>query len=533
MKISVRVLLMGIVAVSLTAMSIVGIQGAFGMQAIRDALGRIYTGQFLPTFYISQADAALVTWNREMLKYVTASPGEMHQVQVDSVARQREIIHDKLERLSALSNLDSEEEELLKALQQELVKLSASWDQVVRLRELGQDARAKAFLWTTITPQIDLMSSEVTRFVAIQEKQLRQVEAQATEIFRGTLVRMLLVVVAAIFLSLVTNLSLSMRMVESFKRLMHGAEQIGNGNLQYRVEAHGIEETAQLAAVFNQMTEKLFASEKALRDANSELERRVEERTKELAHRNDELRKEIEERKRVQQALADSTEKLKIFAFSVMHDLKSPAVGIHGMAMLLLKHYGHLLDERGRNYCELLASSSKNIGVFVEELNTYISSRETPLTVEEIHLGELAGSLRQEFSTVLSERNITWHDENFEADILADRLSVTRVLSNFVENAIKYGGEQLSEITLEYRRSGDDHIMSVADNGVGIKDEDCERIFDLFHRSEASKGIPGSGLGLAIVREIAARHGGRAWAEPGPKGGAVFHFSIPARPSGR
>ncbi len=95
-----------------------------------------------------------------------------------------------------------------------------------------------------------------------------------------------------------------------------------------------------------------------------------------------------------------------------------------------------------------------------------------------------------------------------------------------MDNALKYGGEQLSEITFGYRETDEFHILFVRDDGVGISEGDSEKIFDLFARSLTARGIQGSGLGLAIANEIAEQHQGRAWAEPGPEKGADFCISV-------
>jgi signal transduction histidine kinase len=92
-------------------------------------------------------------------------------------------------------------------------------------------------------------------------------------------------------------------------------------------------------------------------------------------------------------------------------------------------------------------------------------------------------------------------------------LSILRVFRNFVDNALKYGGEGLSEISIGYQGNDDFHIFSVSDNGAGIRGGDYEGLFAAFRRDDTSKAVEGAGLGLAIVSEIAERHKGRVWAE--------------------
>ena len=98
----------------------------------------------------------------------------------------------------------------------------------------------------------------------------------------------------------------------------------------------------------------------------------------------------------------------------------------------------------------------------------------------------------------------------------------------FVDNALKYGGEALSEISIKYKGSDKYHIISIKDNGIGLKEQDSHQdIFAPFIRRKTSKGIQGSGLGLNILKEIAEKHGGEAWLELGQERGITFYISIP------
>jgi len=136
--------------------------------------------------------------------------------------------------------------------------------------------------------------------------------------------------------------------------------------------------------------------------------------------------------------------------------------------------------------------------------------------------------IRKEFSSQLSIREISWSEPDFIPEIEADRLCIIRALRNLVDNALKYGGEALSEISIRYKGSGESHILSIKDNGIGLKEQNSQQdIFAPFIRKKASKGIEGSGLGLTIVREIAEKHGGDVWLELGQERGITFYISLP------
>ncbi len=233
-----------------------------------------------------------------------------------------------------------------------------------------------------------------------------------------------------------------------------------------------------------------------------------------------------EKRKKAEDELKQSSEKIKLFAYSVSHDLKSPAMGIYGLTRLLNKNYGDILGKKGKTHCEQILKASEQIGTLVEEINLYISTKERPLSIEKIKLADILEVVREEVMGRLIARKIAWSEPEDMPEIKVDKLSIIRVIRNLVDNAIKYGGDDLKEIKIGYRESDETHIISVTDDGVGLKAEDSEEIFELFKRKNTSKGVQGTGLGLAIVKEIVERHGGKVWIEPGAEKGTTFSVSI-------
>jgi PAS domain S-box-containing protein len=282
---------------------------------------------------------------------------------------------------------------------------------------------------------------------------------------------------------------------------------------------------AGLVGVMLDITNRKRA-ERELSEYRDHLEDLVRERTAELAITNERLTREIEERKRAEQALKGASEKFKIFAYSVAHDLKSPAIGVHGLTKRLSKHARDVLDEKGRAYCDQILKVSEHIAALVEKINIYIATKEAAPLIETINIAEILQMLKEEFSAQLSLRRIDWFAPESEVKIEADRLSILRIFRNLIDNGLKYGGESLTRISIGYQESESLHIFSVSDNGKGLKEADFEKIFGLFERNETSRGIEGAGLGLTIVKEIAEQHGGRVWVEPTGKKGITFCVSI-------
>lgn len=191
-----------------------------------------------------------------------------------------------------------------------------------------------------------------------------------------------------------------------------------------------------------------------------------------LRSRRIDLRFEVAERKRAEEALLTGSEKLKLFAYSVAHDLKSPAIAIHGLAKILDRRYGAAMGEEGGNICSQVLRASEHVVSLVDAINVFIATKETPLQVEPVNVKEVLRMVKEEFSARLAVRRVNWSEPEDIPDFRADRLSIMRMFRNLVDNALKYGGEQLSRIEVRYCEDRDLHIVSVIDDGVGLKSED-------------------------------------------------------------
>ncbi|MBW1818452.1 MAG: GAF domain-containing protein [Deltaproteobacteria bacterium] len=234
----------------------------------------------------------------------------------------------------------------------------------------------------------------------------------------------------------------------------------------------------------------------------------------------------FEDLKKKLEMLREQKEMIKLFAYSVSHDLKSPAIAVSGLTQRLKKMYGDQLDEKGRSYCDRIVKTAQGMGHLVEEINSFITAREVPLNVAAVNMVKLLEEIMVEFSTELKDRRIRCRIPAQLPVVMADRMLLTRIFRNLIDNALKYGGENLAEIRVEHDETHEDHIFSVIDDGAGIPETGAGDIFQVFKRLANVKGVSGSGLGLAIVKEIVERHGGRVWIDDRRKAGTTVCFSI-------
>jgi signal transduction histidine kinase len=106
---------------------------------------------------------------------------------------------------------------------------------------------------------------------------------------------------------------------------------------------------------------------------------------------------------------------------------------------------------------------------------------------------------------------------------------LTQLFQNLVGNAIKFRRNGLRpEISIGARAEREDWVIWVRDNGIGIPQDQYERIFKVFQRLHTWQKYPGTGIGLAICKKIVERHGGRIWVESRLGEGSAFYFTIPS-----
>ncbi len=247
---------------------------------------------------------------------------------------------------------------------------------------------------------------------------------------------------------------------------------------------------------------------------------------RQLTEQNNRLQQEIRGRAQLEEKLREEANKTMLFSYSIAHDIKAPAICIHGLTKLLVKNFRALLPEKGRSYCTQIQQSAEHILTLVDQIGLYLSAKESPLTIESVPLAEVIDSIREEFSLQFAARRIQLVEPAKLPTIRADRTALVRILRNCIDNALKYGGERLQKIIFRYKQTPQFHMLSLSNDGVSMSQDECESVFELFRREKSSRGVQGTGLGLAIVKEMIGRHKGEVWAEPDEEKGVVFHMSI-------
>jgi len=112
-------------------------------------------------------------------------------------------------------------------------------------------------------------------------------------------------------------------------------------------------------------------------------------------------------------------------------------------------------------------------------------------------------------------------------NINAQGILITQLLQNLIANAIKFRGDKPAVVHVGARQQGDEWVLSVADQGIGIEPKYFNRIFELFKRLHTRGEYAGTGIGLALCKKIVGLHRGRIWVESVLGQGSTFYFTLP------
>lgn len=211
------------------------------------------------------------------------------------------------------------------------------------------------------------------------------------------------------------------------------------------------------------------------------------------------------------------------------HDLRGRIAAILGFAELLISQDATLTAEARREYVgEIVASARRTRRLLSDLLDLdRVTRGRVEVRRQPTDLGALAATVAAEVGGIF-HRHIDADAEPVSAEV--DPVLVERMLENLATNAAKFAPSG-AHIRIRAEATNGDVVLAVEDAGPGVPEADREAIFERFRRgSEASKTAPGSGIGLYLVRSFAELHGGQAWVEDGPEGGASFRIRLPTRP---
>ncbi len=263
------------------------------------------------------------------------------------------------------------------------------------------------------------------------------------------------------------------------------------------------EEGTFVSAAIRDISEKKQL-ENQIREANTNLEKKVQLRTHELEQKN----KELEQ-----------------FAYVASHDLQEPLRTISSFVDIFKKKYEGSLDAEADKMLEFISGASDRMKILIKDLLDY-SRLGRQKNLEVIDCNKLLQEVRADLQILI---------ENTSATIVSGALPTIRcypselkmLFQNLLSNSIKFRHRNRPpKITVQARLEDSHWHFLFQDNGIGINEKFRDRIFVIFQRLHTRSEYEGSGIGLAHCKKIVELHGGKIWVESTVNEGSTFHFTI-------
>jgi PAS domain S-box-containing protein len=269
-------------------------------------------------------------------------------------------------------------------------------------------------------------------------------------------------------------------------------------------DPHG--EPSALATVSRNITDRKRA-EQEIRKLNSDLERRVSERTGELEAANKEL---------------------EAFSYSVSHDLRSPLRTVHGFSRILLDDYGAQLPDEAREHLQTICDGAQRMHALIDDLLGFSRFSRLPLLKRTVDTQQLVEDTLSQLQAEHGERALEIRLGELPS-CEGDPALLKQVWLNLLSNAFKYTKNRAQAVLeIGATRERGRTAYFVRDNGTGFDMRHAGKLFGVFQRLHRQDEFEGTGVGLAIVQRIVQRHGGRIWADAAVDRGATFYFTLEA-----
>lgn len=239
---------------------------------------------------------------------------------------------------------------------------------------------------------------------------------------------------------------------------------------------------------------------------------------------------------KLEESLAHLTEMNQLkddFVASVSHELRTPLTSIRGYVRTLLRPDVEFSKEDQQSFLETIDRQSTRLHRLIEDLLAVsrIESESDPALMTKVELHTLVGNVIDEIRTRVEPETISLDLEDDLPTVETDEGKLHQVVSNLVENAVKYGGKD-NPIHISARLEAEGVNISVTDTGPGVPQDLQDKIFDRFYQVDqsATRSVGGAGLGLYICRRMAEAIGGRVWLERSSSEGSTFSVWVPLTP---
>jgi len=250
---------------------------------------------------------------------------------------------------------------------------------------------------------------------------------------------------------------------------------------------------------------------------------------KALMDRVEEARRGLE---RAQLELKTSEKEMDEYTYVISHDLKEPLRGMEAFSKFLADGYRDKLDEEGQRHIDIIRKSVLRMQRLINDLLHFSRLSQQSQPMQPIGMNTVILHVRVRLQHALDAKLVDLRVEKLPT-VVCDETGMTEVFHNLISNAIKYNDKPhpLIEVgcaeKLNPETQRHEYEFFVRDNGIGIREEYFDKIFQIFQRLHRDE--EGTGIGLTIVRRVVEAHGGRIWLQSEEGKGTIFYFTLPKR----
>jgi len=262
--------------------------------------------------------------------------------------------------------------------------------------------------------------------------------------------------------------------------------------------------------------------------ARIKIEEIVSARTRELATANDNLQK--------------SNAELAQFAYIASHDLQEPLRKISMFTQMLEGRIGNDLDELSKKHLNKISNSAIRMNTLIKDVLSYSELIKETEEFVSVDLNQVLENTLIDFELLIEQKNVSIQYQPLPL-IEAIPLQMSQLLGNLIGNSLKFSRTDIqsvititsSLITKDEKRKAalevniDYYKITISDNGIGLKPEHTEQIFNIFQRLHRKSDYEGTGIGLAMCKKIALNHHGDLNANGSSEKGAVFNVILPVK----
>ncbi|MGE5174150.1 MAG: ATP-binding protein [Betaproteobacteria bacterium] len=349
-----------------------------------------------------------------------------------------------------------------------------------------------------------------------------------------------IVTTAALILAAGIGVLLASSMSTPLRHMVGIIRQMEKGNLGARMNIISNDEIGVVSRSFDIMAIRFEQNRKTLEDLNRTLEARVAEKTENLTRAYERLQFSNRNLAVANRELEEANAKLKEidrmksdFISIVSHELRTPLTSIKAFTELIIMKPKMSSDKRNR-LLHVINSETDRLTRLINDILdlTKIEAGNFSWHIEQLSMDDIVRTSVSGIQSLADNKGLTITTEIPPSlpSVLGDRDRLIQVTTNILSNSIKFT-PQMGKITLTVNceKTPPQILVSIADTGIGIPEQDHRLIFEKFRRSGdiLTSNIEGTGLGLAISRQIVNYHGGAIWVNSKPGEGSTFTFTLP------